>query len=121
MSDAPRDCCEHDRPPPGAMPRARRRCALLSCRRLASAALAGVVALVVPAAPAMAGPVTADPLTAEPVTVGTMPLAEPVNPLVGDQVRGDEWYLRSLNIQGAWTYASGAGVTVAVIDSGVDA
>src|SRR5689334_2530938 len=124
MRDADRDCCEHHRPTRGAMPHARRRCvspharrrcalpfarrrcALLSGRRLASAALAGVFALAMPAAPAVALP---------------DPLSEPVNPLVGDQVRGDEWYLRTLNIQGAWTYASGAGVTVAVIDSGVDA
>ncbi|MCU7722365.1 type VII secretion-associated serine protease mycosin [Actinoplanes sp. KI2] len=128
------------------MQRARRWCALLSAWRLASAALAGVVALVVPAAPAMADPVTADPLTTGPLTTGPLtadplaagpltadplatgpltavgkPLAEPVNPLVGDEVRGDEWYLRKLNIQGAWTYSTGAGVTVGVIDSGVDA
>ena len=130
MSDAPRDCREHDRPPPGAMPRVPRlfpwRCALLSGRRLASAALAGIVALVVPAAPATAAPVLAGPVTGGPVTGGPLtavppPLAEPVNPLVGDQVRGDEWYLRTLNIQGAWTYSTGVGVTVAVIDSGVDA
>jgi type VII secretion-associated serine protease mycosin len=89
---------------------------LLSGRRLTSAALAGVVALVVPVAPATAASVTASPVGAVPP-----PLAEPVNPLVGDQVRGDEWYLRTLDIQGAWTYSSGAGVTVAVIDSGVDA
>jgi len=147
MSDAPRDCREHDRPRPGAMPRVPQRyaqcvplygalrapwrCRLLSVRRLASAALAGVVALVVPAAPVAAAPVTTAPVKGAPtegapvegapVKAVPPPLTEPVNPLVGDQVRGDEWYLRTLNIQGAWTYSAGAGVTVAVIDSGVDA
>jgi type VII secretion-associated serine protease mycosin len=78
---------------------------LLSIRRLASAALAGVFALAAPAAPAVAGPA---------------PRAEPPSPLVGDSVRDDQWYLKTLDVAGAWTYASGAGVTVAVIDSGVD-
>ena len=35
-------------------------------------------------------------------------------------MRADEWHLRTLNVAEAWTYANGAGVTVAVIDSGVD-
>ncbi|MEU4239071.1 type VII secretion-associated serine protease mycosin [Actinoplanes sp. NPDC026619] len=48
------------------------------------------------------------------------PVAEPANPLVGDQVRDDQWYLKTLDVAGAWTYANGTGVTVAVIDSGVD-
>jgi len=78
---------------------------LLSIRRLASAALAGVFALAAPAAPAVAGPA---------------PRAEPPSPLVGDSVRDDQWYLKTLDVAGAWTYATGAGVTVAVIDSGVD-
>ncbi|MDY7088685.1 MAG: type VII secretion-associated serine protease mycosin, partial [Actinomycetota bacterium] len=43
------------------------------------------------------------------------------SPLQGDSVRADEWHLGTLNISEAWTYSSGAGVTVAVIDSGVDA
>lgn len=97
----------------GAMHRARRslrlcprRCALLNGRRLASAALAGIFALAFPTAPAIATPT---------------PFADPPSPLIGDSVRDDQWYLKSLNVAGAWTYASGLGVTVAVIDSGVDA
>src|SRR6185369_13278361 len=33
----------------------------------------------------------------------------------------EQWHLKTLNLAGAWAYATGAGVTVAVIDSGVDA
>ena len=47
-------------------------------------------------------------------------MADP-NPLVGDSVRDGESYLKVLDVSDAWTYANGAGITVAVIDSGVDA
>jgi type VII secretion-associated serine protease mycosin len=47
-------------------------------------------------------------------------LAEPA-PLLGDAVRQDQYQLKALDVADAWTYSSGAGVTVAVIDSGVDA
>ncbi|WP_433298868.1 type VII secretion-associated serine protease mycosin [Actinoplanes sp. CA-030573] len=77
---------------------------MLSGRRLASAALAGVFALAAPAAPAIAAPP-----------------ADVPSPLIGDAFRDDQWYLKTLNVAGAWTYANGAGITVAVIDSGVDA
>jgi type VII secretion-associated serine protease mycosin len=53
-------------------------------------------------------------------TAGGPAWADPV-PLKGDSVRADQYQLQTLNVAGAWTYASGAGVTVAVIDSGVDA
>jgi serine protease len=43
------------------------------------------------------------------------------SPLLGDSVRVDQYQLKTLNVAGAWAYGSGAGVTVAVIDSGVDA
>ncbi|MFC3737485.1 type VII secretion-associated serine protease mycosin [Paractinoplanes deccanensis] len=46
--------------------------------------------------------------------------AEPA-PLLSDSVRDDEWHLDTLDIADAWDYADGSGVTVAVIDSGVDA
>nr|WP_245922819.1 type VII secretion-associated serine protease mycosin [Actinoplanes atraurantiacus] len=46
--------------------------------------------------------------------------AEPA-PLLSDSVRDDEWHLETLDVPDAWTYADGSGVTVAVIDSGVDA
>jgi type VII secretion-associated serine protease mycosin len=67
--------------------------------RLSAAALAGLVATGVSATPAVAAP----------------------SPLSVDSVRAEQWHLKTLNVARAWTYASGAGVTVAVIDSGVDA
>ncbi|MCO8274506.1 type VII secretion-associated serine protease mycosin [Actinoplanes sp. TRM 88003] len=76
---------------------------MVTARRLAAAATAGLFAFGLPTVPAHAAS-----------------LAEPA-PLQGDSVRADEWHLGSLNIAEAWTYSSGAGVTVAVIDSGVDA
>ncbi|MBU2663300.1 type VII secretion-associated serine protease mycosin [Actinoplanes bogorensis] len=78
---------------------------MVSGRRLAAAATAGLFALGVPVTPVSAAPA---------------PRAEPA-PLLGDSVRADEWHLQTLNVAEAWTYANGAGVTVAVIDSGVDA
>ncbi|GLY97891.1 type VII secretion-associated serine protease mycosin [Actinoplanes sp. NBRC 103695] len=41
--------------------------------------------------------------------------------LADDSVRSEQWHLRTLNVAGAWNWSMGAGVTVAVIDSGVDA
>ena len=38
-----------------------------------------------------------------------------------DWVRDGEWQLQALGANTAWRYATGAGVTVAVLDSGVDA
>jgi type VII secretion-associated serine protease mycosin len=80
-----------------------------------------------------ASPVTASPLSGSALSGSALSgsallaspveasLAEPTNPLVGDSVREEQWHLRTLNVPGAWTYADGSGVTVAVIDSGVDA
>ncbi|MEV6600488.1 type VII secretion-associated serine protease mycosin [Actinoplanes sp. NPDC051346] len=48
------------------------------------------------------------------------PLATP-EPLRGDSVRSEQWHLKTLNVADAWTYSAGEGVTVAVIDSGVEA
>jgi serine protease len=73
---------------------------LLSGARLSAAVLAGLVAMGIPAAPAVATPPT---------------------PLAGDSYRNDQWQLQALDVPGAWTYANGTGITVAVIDSGVDA
>jgi subtilisin family serine protease len=39
----------------------------------------------------------------------------------GDAVRSAEWYLSKLGISKAWTISTGTGVTVGVIDSGIDA
>ena len=89
-------------------PRVGARCRVpagIARRRLGAAVLAGLFAVGVPATPAGAA---------------LPPVAEP-GPLVGDSVREEQWHLRTLDVAGAWAYANGAGVTVAVIDSGVDA
>ncbi|GIF76615.1 type VII secretion-associated serine protease mycosin [Asanoa siamensis] len=42
-------------------------------------------------------------------------------PIAADSVRDEQWQLRELQARNAWRYSTGAGVVVAVIDSGVDA
>src|SRR5688572_21271744 len=42
-------------------------------------------------------------------------------PARADWVRDDQWQLGALNVVAAWQHSTGAGVTVAVLDSGVDA
>ncbi|WP_069173014.1 type VII secretion-associated serine protease mycosin [Streptomyces griseus] len=42
-------------------------------------------------------------------------------PTHADSVRSDQWHLDVMQAEGMWTLSTGAGVTVAVIDSGVDA
>ena len=49
-------------------------------------------------------------------TLGWLPA-----PARADWVRSDEWQLQVLGVRTAWRFADGAGVTVAVLDSGVDA
>ena len=78
------------------------------CLRLSASAIAGLFIAGTYATPASAAP---SPAAASPLTA----------PLAGDDVRSEQWHLKALNIAEAWTYAAGAGVTVAVIDSGVDA
>ena len=109
MAVPSRERCERSTvrvPPVVALRRGARtgRWALLSGRRpprlrFAAAVLAGLVAAGGTATPALAEP----------------------SPLLGDSVRAEQYHLATLNVAGAWAYASGAGVTVAVIDSGVDA
>ena len=54
------------------------------------------------------------------LTVCAGPLLAPA-PAMADRIRSEQWYLDHLHASTAWRYAKGAGVTVAVIDSGVDA
>ncbi|HEY7918980.1 MAG TPA: S8 family serine peptidase, partial [Streptosporangiaceae bacterium] len=42
-------------------------------------------------------------------------------PAFADTVRNQEWWLTSLHVTKAWLSSRGAGVTVAVLDTGVDA
>src|SRR5512135_1913924 len=41
-------------------------------------------------------------------------------PALADSVRNNEWWLGSLHVTQAWLSTKGAGVTVAVLDTGVD-
>jgi type VII secretion-associated serine protease mycosin len=47
-------------------------------------------------------------------------LAAPAGPAFADQVRDGQWQLTYLNMAQAWQVSQGEGVTVAVIDSGID-
>jgi type VII secretion-associated serine protease mycosin len=67
--------------------------------RFAAAVVAGLIGVGVNAAPASAAPPNA----------------------LEDAVRADQYQLKELDVSAAWPIATGAGVTVAVIDSGVDA
>src|SRR5262249_41434134 len=53
--------------------------------------------------------------------LGARPAGLGARPAYADSVRDDEYQLRALDVPTAWKYSTGAGVTVAVLDSGVDA
>jgi type VII secretion-associated serine protease mycosin len=48
-------------------------------------------------------------------------VAVPSTPAAADPVRDEQYQLRALNVPTAWQFATGSGVIVAVLDSGVDA
>ncbi|HLL65680.1 MAG TPA: S8 family serine peptidase [Micromonosporaceae bacterium] len=48
-------------------------------------------------------------------------LVSPAAASAAEPTRSDQWQLAALDMATAWQYADGAGVTVAVLDSGVDA
>ncbi|MER7891897.1 type VII secretion-associated serine protease mycosin [Micromonospora sp. NPDC094482] len=89
-----------------------------AARRTAGRALLGVAATVV----VVAGPVLpAGAATAAPHRVASSPVAfAPAEPSRPDQVRDEQWQLDELQAETAWRTSTGRGVTVAVIDSGVD-
>nr|MDT0662631.1 type VII secretion-associated serine protease mycosin [Micromonospora sp. DSM 115978] len=91
--------------------------------------VAGVAGLLTVAAPAVAAPpFAAPPVAAPPVAappVAAPAVATPVTPagavpVSTDMARDEQWQLDAFDIQAAWRVSTGAGVTVAVIDSGVD-
>ncbi|MEU8609057.1 type VII secretion-associated serine protease mycosin [Actinoplanes sp. NPDC048791] len=86
--------------------------------RLAAATTVAGLSIGLSGVPAFAAKAEIEPTATVPSTLNG-PLTEP-EPWLGDSVRAEQWHLKTLNVAGAWTYASGAGVTVAVIDSGVD-
>jgi type VII secretion-associated serine protease mycosin len=87
---------------------------LLNARRLPVRLLAATAAAGLTAA------LSSVPAQASPAPAAARPVTSP-EPWVGDSVRAEQWHLKTLNVAGAWEYTQGAGVTVAVIDSGVDA
>ncbi|MFI7596748.1 type VII secretion-associated serine protease mycosin [Actinoplanes sp. NPDC049681] len=92
-------------------------------RHLAVRLGAACLAAGLTAVPALAGLIISGEVPAS-SSAGVGALAEAVTapePLRGDSIRSEQWHLKTLNVAGAWTYSSGEGVTVAVIDSGVDA
>ncbi|HEX2771623.1 MAG TPA: type VII secretion-associated serine protease mycosin [Micromonosporaceae bacterium] len=78
-------------------------------------AAGSAAALAVPAG-ALAAPAS---VLARPAT--TAPTFERVPAPRYDSVRDEQWQLRELDAEDAWKVSKGRGVTVAVIDSGVDA
>ena len=42
------------------------------------------------------------------------------SPALADQTRHSEWWLRTLHVRNAWNITRGSGVTIAVLDTGVD-
>jgi type VII secretion-associated serine protease mycosin len=104
-----------------------------TARRSTSRALVGVAALAAslagPAAPpALAAPArstvapsTIAPVAASPVAGPAAWRVAPVDtPARVDQARDEQWQLDVLRASSAWRISTGRGVTVAVVDSGVD-
>lgn len=83
--------------------------------RFVAAALTGLVVVGTSSAPAFASAV---PAAGGSAAALPGPLDAPT--VNGDDVRNEQWHLKTLNVAGAWAVSTGAGVTVAVIDSGVD-
>jgi type VII secretion-associated serine protease mycosin len=51
-----------------------------------------------------------------------VPVSSPVGTAHADEIRDEQWkFLTQMNVQRAWNRTKGQGVTVAVLDSGVDA
>ncbi|RAY11421.1 hypothetical protein DPM19_30845 [Actinomadura craniellae] len=54
------------------------------------------------------------------VSTMTPALAPSASAAATDQIRARQWYLKSIRVSSAWRYAKGAGMTVAVLDTGVE-
>ncbi len=81
---------------------------MLTKRQLSALALAGALAVGVPVGPATASDHASTTMVS-------------LRPLRNDAVRNAQVHLKTLDLTDAWKFANGAGITVAVIDSGVDA
>jgi len=53
-------------------------------------------------------------------TLGLAFIAMASSPALADQARRNEWWLRTLHVTNAWETTRGSGVTIAVLDTGVD-
>ncbi|GAB3951115.1 type VII secretion-associated serine protease mycosin [Micromonospora vulcania] len=88
--------------------------------RATARALLGVAAVLTVVAPAAAVPATAPAAGGQ--LAGAPAAFAPADSLArGDQVRDEQWQLDELRAETAWRTSTGRGVTVAVVDSGVDA
>ncbi|HEY4462017.1 MAG TPA: S8 family serine peptidase [Streptosporangiaceae bacterium] len=61
-------------------------------------------------------------MTATTAALTTVPAlaAAPARAAAGDQIRSQEWWLAGMHVAQAWQFTQGAGVTVAVLSTGVD-
>ena len=84
-------------------------------RRLPTVAALSL-SLIIPAMPAAAAATAADAAPAPPAT-STASVTRAAN---ADLIRSREWSLSALHVPQAWRWSKGAGVTVAVLDTGVD-
>ncbi|MFC7550292.1 type VII secretion-associated serine protease mycosin [Plantactinospora sp. GCM10030261] len=84
------------------------------CRRRAARRFAAAALLILTG---VAGTITT-PSAAEAATPEPAVLAAPT--VLADPAREDQWQLKELDARRAWQLSTGKGVTVAVIDSGVD-
>jgi thermitase len=87
--------------------------------RLAVPALTAVVALA-GAAGASAQDPNEDPQCSYPETTYQDPSEPFANPITNDPISGEQWGLRQIKAPPAWQRATGAGVVIAVVDTGAD-
>ncbi|MEV1153820.1 type VII secretion-associated serine protease mycosin [Micromonospora chokoriensis] len=91
-----------------------------AARRAASRALLGVAAALAVVAPTAAAVPVATPTNGGQLAGASMALAPGDAVARTDQVRDEQWQLDELRAETAWRSSTGRGVTVAVVDSGVD-
>lgn len=91
-----------------------------AARRAAGRALLGVAAALAVVAPTAAAVPVATPTNGGQLAGASMALAPGDAVARTDQVRDEQWQLDELRAETAWRSSTGRGVTVAVVDSGVD-
>jgi type VII secretion-associated serine protease mycosin len=95
----------------------------VGARMTASAiTLALVVTMAGPVAAGLGGASAAGFVSGSLGGPGTAPAAGlPVSAVSADVIRSRQWWLSTVHVAGAWKWSKGKGVTVAVLDTGVDA